>query len=115
MFALKKYATALNVPYIYGGTKESDRSKILNGFRSSSVTNTIAISKVGDVAIDLPEASVIIQISSHFGSRRQEAQRLGRILRPKEASKEGEFNAFFYTMVSTDTQVPQGGSLSTRA
>ena len=61
--------------------------------------------KVGDVAIDLPEASVIIQVSSHFGSRRQEAQRLGRILRPKEASKDGDFNAFFYTMVSTDTQV----------
>ena len=46
VFALKKYATALNVPFIYGGTKESDRSKILHGFRSSSVTNTIAISKV---------------------------------------------------------------------
>ena len=57
------------------------------------------------MAIDLPEASVIIQVSSHFGSRRQEAQRLGRILRPKEASKDGDFNAFFYTMVSTDTQV----------
>jgi len=103
VFALKKFATSLNVPYIFGGTKESDRHRILTGFRSSSVTNTIAISKVGDVAIDIPEASVIIQISSHFGSRRQEAQRLGRILRPKHSSDE-MFDAFFYTLISVDTQ-----------
>ena len=56
-----------------------------------------------DTSIDLPEATVIIQISSHYGSRRQEAQRLGRILRPK-AKAEGEFNAFFYSLVSRDTE-----------
>ena len=70
---------------------------------------TICISKVGDTSIDLPEANVIIQVSSHFGSRRQEAQRLGRILRPKsytstDGSNRSSFNAFFYTLVSTDTQ-----------
>ena len=70
---------------------------------------TICISKVGDTSIDLPEANVIIQVSSHFGSRRQEAQRLGRILRPKsytqqDGSNRSTFNAFFYTLVSTDTQ-----------
>lgn len=74
-----------------------------------SAVRTICISKVGDTSIDLPEANVIIQVSSHFGSRRQEAQRLGRILRPKsytaqDGSNRSSFNAFFYTLVSTDTQ-----------
>ncbi len=69
----------------------------------SPLVNVICISKVGDTSIDLPEANVIIQVSSHFGSRRQEAQRLGRILRPK-ANSDGGFNAFFYTLISTDTQ-----------
>lgn len=94
-----------------------------------SDVSKIFISKVGDTSIDLPEATVIIQISSHYGSRRQEAQRLGklvlgylhsdvlllssccpltslistgRILRPKPRSEE-EHNAFFYSLVSTDT------------
>jgi len=66
------------------------------------------ISKVGDTSIDLPEANVIIQIASHYGSRRQEAQRLGRILRPKagtatDGTNKDSFNAFFYTLVTTDT------------
>lgn len=74
-----------------------------------SAIQTICISKVGDTSIDLPEANVVIQVSSHFGSRRQEAQRLGRILRPKsstttDGSNRSSFNAFFYTLVSTDTQ-----------
>jgi DNA excision repair protein ERCC-3 len=74
-----------------------------------SAVRTICISKVGDTSIDLPEANVIIQVSSHFGSRRQEAQRLGRILRPKsytqqDGSNRSTFNAFFYTLVSSDTQ-----------
>lgn len=58
---------------------------------------------MGDTSIDLPEANVIIQIASHFGARRQEAQRLGRILRPK-ARVGDSFNAFFYTLISRDTQ-----------
>ena len=65
--------------------------------------NTLFISKVGDTSIDLPDVNVIIQISSHFSSRRQEAQRLGRILRPKSAST-GRYNAFFYSLVSRDTK-----------
>ena len=63
--------------------------------------------QVGDNSLDIPEANVLIQISSHAGSRRQEAQRLGRILRAKKESASGnagEFNAFFYTLVSKDTQ-----------
>lgn len=76
---------------------------------NNSKLRTICLSKVGDTSIDLPEANVIIQVSSHFGSRRQEAQRLGRILRPKsststDGSNRSTFNAFFYTLVSTDTQ-----------
>ena len=78
-------------------------------FYLDSALRTICISKVGDTSIDLPEANVIIQVSSHFGSRRQEAQRLGRILRPKsftaqDGTNRSSFNAFFYTLVSTDTQ-----------
>ncbi len=78
-------------------------------YEKKSKLRTICLSKVGDTSIDLPEANVIIQVSSHFGSRRQEAQRLGRILRPKsststDGSNRSSFNAFFYTLVSTDTQ-----------
>ena len=62
---------------------------------------------MGDNSLDIPEANVLIQISSHAGSRRQEAQRLGRILRAKKgkpgSGQEETFNAFFYTLVSRDT------------
>ena len=61
------------------------------------------MSKVGDTSLDLPNAKVIIQISSHFGSRRQEAQRLGRILRPKK-DVISEYNAFFYTIITKNTE-----------
>jgi len=61
------------------------------------------VSKVADTSFDLPEANVLIQISSHGGSRRQEAQRLGRILRAKKGAVAEEYNAFFYTLVSEDT------------
>merc|ERR1712093_14617 len=80
--------------------------QILSAFSESTTCNTIFLSKVGDNAIDIPSASVIIQISSHYGSRRQEAQRLGRILRPKQRNPgdRSKFNAFFYSLVSRDTQ-----------
>ncbi len=58
---------------------------------------------MGDVAIDLPSASVAIQIGYHYGSRRQEVQRLGRIMRPKDC-KTNSFSAFFYSLVSIDTE-----------
>lgn len=61
------------------------------------------MSKIADTSFDLPEANVLIQISSHGGSRRQEAQRLGRILRPKKGAVAEEYNAFFYSLVSQDT------------
>jgi DNA repair helicase Rad25 len=104
VLALRFYQHRLRCPLIFGATSEADRIRLLSQFRRSSVSNTLLISKVGDVALDLPEANVLIQVSSHYGSRRQEAQRLGRILRRKAGSQyRGGFNAFFYSLVSTDT------------
>jgi DNA excision repair protein ERCC-3 len=111
LFALTEYAMKLRKPMIYGATSHIERTKILEAFKTSKDVNTVFLSKVGDNSIDIPEANVIIQISSHAGSRRQEAQRLGRILRAKGkledrmAGGKEEYNAFFYSLVSTDTQV----------
>ncbi|CAD6230237.1 unnamed protein product [Miscanthus lutarioriparius] len=110
LFALTAYAMKLRKPMIFGATSHAERTRILYQFKNSPEVNTIFLSKVGDNSIDIPEANVIIQISSHAGSRRQEAQRLGRILRAKGkqqdrmAGGKEEYNAFFYSLVSTDTQ-----------
>lgn len=74
----------MNKPYIYGPTGQNERLQILQNFQHNPRLNTIFVSKVADTSFDLPEANVLIQISSQGGSRRQEAQRLGRILRPKK-------------------------------
>lgn len=103
VYALREYALKLGKPFIYGATSQQERLKILQNFQHNNKVNTIFLSKVGDTSIDLPEATCLIQISSHYGSRRQEAQRLGRILRAKKRCDEG-FNAFFYSLVSKDTQ-----------
>lgn len=103
VFALKAYALKLRKPFIYGPTSQVERMRVLQQFRSNPQLNTIFLSKVGDTSIDLPEATCLIQISSHYGSRRQEAQRLGRILRAKRRNDTG-FNAFFYSLVSKDTE-----------
>ncbi|XP_014256066.1 general transcription and DNA repair factor IIH helicase subunit XPB [Cimex lectularius] len=103
VFALKHYAIKMNKPYIYGPTSQNERIQILQNFKFNPKVNTIFVSKVADTSFDLPEANVLIQISSHGGSRRQEAQRLGRILRAKKGAVAEEYNAFFYTLVSQDT------------
>ncbi|XP_064647287.1 general transcription and DNA repair factor IIH helicase subunit XPB-like [Lineus longissimus] len=103
VFALKAYATRMNKPYLYGPTSQGERLNILQNFQHNPKVNTIFVSKVADNSFDLPEASVLIQISSHGGSRRQEAQRLGRILRAKKGAVAEEYNAFFYSLVSQDT------------
>ncbi|CDK28205.1 unnamed protein product [Kuraishia capsulata CBS 1993] len=103
VYALQEYALKLGKPFIYGSTPQQERMNILQNFQYNDQVNTIFLSKVGDTSIDLPEATCLIQISSHYGSRRQEAQRLGRILRAKRRNDEG-FNAFFYSLVSKDTQ-----------
>jgi len=112
--AIKRYGTALRCWFMHGGTPDQEREHLLRRFRMSgeevdgSVTGPIQVlmlSRVGDVALDLPEANVILQISSHYGSRRQEAQRLGRILRPKPSARNSvvSLNAFFYSIVTLDT------------
>lgn len=103
VFALHAYAQKLNKAFIFGGTAQHERLRILENFQHNENINTLFLSKIGDTSLDLPEATCLIQISSHYGSRRQEAQRLGRILRAKRRNDEG-FNAFFYSLVSKDTQ-----------
>ncbi|CAF3554800.1 unnamed protein product [Rotaria socialis] len=103
MFALELYAKNLGKPYICGKTSQSERIQILQNFLHNPTINTIFVSKVADTSFDLPDANVLIQISSHDGSRRQEAQRLGRILRAKKGTIVEEYNAFFYSLVSQDT------------
>ncbi|RDA91395.1 hypothetical protein CP533_6876 [Ophiocordyceps camponoti-saundersi (nom. inval.)] len=103
VYALKAYALKLGKAYIYGGTGQAERLQVLENFQHNPQVNTLFLSKIGDTSLDLPEATCLIQISSHYGSRRQEAQRLGRILRAKRRNDEG-FNAFFYSLVSKDTQ-----------
>jgi DNA excision repair protein ERCC-3 len=94
-------------PFIYGGTPHEERSRILAHFRQGHpLFRTIFLSKVGDTSLDLPEATCLIQISSQFGSRRQEAQRMGRILRAKRRFEKG-FRSRFYTLVARDTDEVQ--------
>ncbi|KAL2020088.1 hypothetical protein VTK56DRAFT_8892 [Thermocarpiscus australiensis] len=102
IYALEVYAKKLMKPFLYGGTSNTERQEVLDYFRNSPQCSTLFLSKIGDTSLDLPEATVLIQISAQYGSRRQEAQRLGRILRAKRRNEEG-FNAFFYSLVSKDT------------
>ncbi|KAI8894706.1 P-loop containing nucleoside triphosphate hydrolase protein [Globomyces pollinis-pini] len=107
VFALMHYAITMKKPFIYGATSHEERSRILDRFRKGHEQfRTIFLSKVGDTSLDLPEATCLIQISSQFGSRRQEAQRMGRILRAKRRNEEG-FRSRFYTLVSRDTDEVQ--------
>eukprot|EP00669_Euglena_mutabilis_P003405 TRINITY_DN14360_c0_g1_i1.p1 TRINITY_DN14360_c0_g1~~TRINITY_DN14360_c0_g1_i1.p1 ORF type:complete len:273 (-),score=109.13 TRINITY_DN14360_c0_g1_i1:35-853(-) len=101
--ALHEYARRLNRPFIEGRVGQAERMSVLDHFRRHPEVNTVFITKVGDTSIDLPEATVIIQVSSHFGSRRQEAQRLGRILRPKAGGSPNR-RAYFYSLISCDTK-----------
>lgn len=103
VFALQTFAKKLNKPYIFGPTPDSERLAIINQFKSDPTYNTIFCSRIADNSIDLPGANVLIQISSMGKSRRQEAQRLGRILRAKANTVIGEVNAFFYSVISQDT------------
>ncbi len=95
---LKDAAKSLDVPLITGSTSQKKRDSLYGDFKAGKIT-TLAVSKVANFAVDLPDASVAIQISGTFGSRQEEAQRLGRILRPKS----GENQAYFYSLVTRDT------------
>lgn len=93
---LTRIAKELKAPLITGKVNNKDREKIYKDFKDKKVS-VIVVSKVANFAIDLPDASVAIQLSGSFGSRQEEAQRLGRILRPKKRS------SHFYTLVSRFT------------
>ncbi|MFN8635517.1 MAG: DNA repair helicase XPB [Chloroflexota bacterium] len=101
---LDDVADRLQAPLITGKTASREREKLFGAFRRGEI-GTLVVSKVANFAIDLPEANVAIELSGTFGSRQEEAQRLGRILRPK--SDGGQ--AHFYAVVSHDT-VDQGYS-----
>ncbi|MCB9760923.1 MAG: DEAD/DEAH box helicase [Alphaproteobacteria bacterium] len=86
------------MPLITGKTPQSRRDELFEAFRSGKIS-AMVISKVGNFSVDLPDASVAIQVSGTWGSRQEEAQRLGRILRPKG----GDNKAWFYTVVTRDS------------
>jgi DNA excision repair protein ERCC-3 len=91
-------AGALKVPQITGDTPVDERERLFQEFREGKLA-TLVVSKVANFSVDLPEASMAIQISGSFGSRQEEAQRLGRLLRPKADGR----TASFYTLISRDT------------
>ncbi|GAA4693459.1 helicase [Phytohabitans rumicis] len=95
---LHQLGEALNAPIVQGATTNKERERLFDEFRSGAL-KTLVISRVGNFSIDLPEAAVAIQVSGTFGSRQEEAQRLGRVLRPKADGRQ----AHFYTVVSRDT------------
>jgi DNA excision repair protein ERCC-3 len=90
---LKQIAGHFNLPIITGSTANPKREALYQAFKEGE-NRILVVSKVANFAIDLPDASVAIQVSGSFGSRSEEAQRLGRILRPKNRS------SFFYTVVT---------------
>ncbi|HLU56764.1 MAG TPA: DNA repair helicase XPB [Pseudonocardia sp.] len=95
---LEELGAVLDAPVIQGSTKNREREELFDAFRRGELP-VLVVSKVANFSIDLPEASVAIQVSGTFGSRQEEAQRLGRLLRPKADGRQ----AHFYSVVSRDT------------
>ncbi len=95
---LEDLARQFGFPIITGSTPISERERLYSDFKKGTIKNLV-VSKVANFSIDLPDANVAIQISGTFGSRQEEAQRLGRILRPKK----GENRAYFYTIITSNT------------
>lgn len=100
---LQKLSQELNAPIITGKTPNAERDRIYSEFRSGTI-RVLVVSKVANFAIDLPDASIAIQVSGTFGSRQEEAQRLGRILRPKERMSR------FFTLITRNTVEEDFGS-----
>ncbi len=96
---LQYIADNLAAPLITGKTPQRERERLFDAFRQGEET-LLVLSKVGNFALDLPDAELLVQVSGTFGSRQEEAQRLGRILRPKPDGR----RAHFYTLVTRDTQ-----------
>lgn len=95
---LEELGEELDAPVLTGKTGEAERERLYEAFRTGEIS-VLVVSKVANFSVDLPEASVAIQVSGSFGSRQEEAQRLGRILRPKENRQA----ASFYTVVAAET------------
>ena len=95
---LETLGEELDAPIIQGSTTNRERERLYDAFRRGEI-QTLVVSKVANFSIDLPEAAVAVQVSGTFGSRQEEAQRLGRVLRPKADGK----TAHFYTVVARDT------------
>jgi DNA excision repair protein ERCC-3 len=95
---VQKMARELNIPILTGSTPQAKRDAIYADFKAGRLRQLV-VSKIANFSVDLPDAAVAIQISGTFGSRQEEAQRLGRVLRPKP----GQNQAHFYSIVSRDT------------
>jgi DNA excision repair protein ERCC-3 len=95
---LRELGEFLDAPVVQGSTTTARRERLFDEFRRGELS-TLVLSRVGNFSIDLPEATVAIQVSGTFGSRQEEAQRLGRVLRPKGDGRQ----AHFYTVVARDT------------
>ncbi|QEE62186.1 DEAD/DEAH box helicase [Salinibacterium sp. dk2585] len=95
---IEELANALDAPQLTGSTPVAERERLFQDFRDGTL-KVLVVSKVANFSVDLPEATVAIQVSGSFGSRQEEAQRLGRLLRPKESG----LPANFYTLVARDT------------
>ncbi|AOZ91547.1 DNA repair helicase XPB [Paenibacillus crassostreae] len=98
---LEHIASSIHAPLITGKMPQHERTTLYDSFRKGEIT-ILVVSKVANFAVDLPEATVAIEVSGSFGSRQEEAQRLGRILRPKLKSTDNK--AYFYTLVSKDSK-----------
>lgn len=98
LHGLKALSKELGIPMLDGAASQQKRDALFESFRRGE-TRVLIVSRIANTSIDLPDATVAIQISGQFGSRQEEAQRLGRVLRPKEDGRQ----AFFYTLVSRDT------------
>ena len=96
---LELIAGDLDAPLITGETPQAERERLFDAFREGRL-KTLVLSKVGNFALDLPDAQVMIQVSGAFGSRQEEAQRLGRVLRPKRQG----VTASFYSLVTRETK-----------
>ena len=101
---LEEISRHFKVPLITGKTPLSERQELYQAFRDGSIKRLV-VSKVANFSIDLPDANIAIQVSGTFGSRQEEAQRLGRILRPKS----GDNTAIFYSLISRDTNEERFG------